>query len=232
MLIDNLVTRFPNGLVNRPVGDIFGSLKMPDPTLYHVFNPDFDTYLASQWTITTTGTGTVALVDGNGGLVAITNSAADNDAVFLQTVKESFFPVVGKKTFFKTRVKVSDATQSDLLVGLQITDTTPLDATDGIYFYKADDAATVSIFVRKNATTGSTTAVVGTLTDDTFVELAWFYDGIDRLYYAFNGTIIGFLDASATYLPDVALAVSWGLQNGAAAAKVGTFDYLFVAQER
>lgn len=234
MLNDNLVTRFPNGLTNVNVNDIFASMIQSDPTKFHTFYQDFDTYLASQWVVTITGTTpTAALVDGNGGLLALTNTSVDNDNIFLQTVKENFFPVAGKRTFFKSRFKVSDATQIDAVVGLQITDTTPLDVTDGIYFLKADDAATVDFIVRKNATTGSTSAAAfTTLADDTFVELAWFYDGVDRVYYAVNGTVQGYLDGSATYLPDSALAVSFGQQNGAAASKVMTVDYIFVAQER
>ncbi len=233
MFIDNLVTRFPNGVTNVDANSIFNSLKSPDPNLYHVFSEDFDTYLASDWTVTVIGTTpTAALIDGNGGLLALTGTAVDNDGIALQTVKESFFPVAGKKTFFFSRFKLSDATQMDFLVGLQITDTTPFDATDGIYFIKADDAASLSIICRKNATTGSTTAVVGTLANDTFVTVAFFYDGVDRLYYSLNGTALGYLDASASFLPDAGLAVSFAMLNGAAASKVATVDRIWAAQER
>ncbi len=218
MFIDNLVTRYPNGVTNVAVNDIFNSLKMPDPNQYHVFSEDFDTYLASDWTVTVIGTTPTA--------------ALDNDGIALQLVKETFFPVAGKKTFFFSRFKLSDATQMDFLVGLQITDTTPFDATDGIYFIKADDAATLSVICRKNTSTGSTTAVVGTLADNTFVTVAFFYDGVDRLYYALNGTAQGYLDASSTFLPDAGLTVSVAMLNGAAASKVATVDRIWAAQER
>ena len=66
----------------------------------------------------------------------------------MQKTPAAFSFTPGKKAFFKCRFKVSDATQSDVVIGLQVIDTTPLDVTDGIYFLKPDDAATVNFVVR------------------------------------------------------------------------------------
>lgn len=232
-LIDNLVTRFPNGVTNNDVGSIFNSLKNPDPTQYHTYFEDFDYYVAADWTVTETQAGaTQALTDADGGVILLTNTAADNDLNAMQKVGESFLMESGKKAFFRARLKVSDATQSDVVIGLQITDTTPLDVTDGIYFLKADDAATLTVICRKNATTGSTSATVGTIADDTWFTVGWFYDGGDRVYYSFNNTIIGSLDGSSSFLPDTELTVSFAVQNGAAAAKNLSVDYVFAAKER
>ena len=48
-----------------------------------------------------------------------------------------------------------------------------------------------------------------------------------------NGTVLGSLNASSTYLPDATnLTVSMTLQNGEAVAKTMTVDYIFAAKQR
>jgi hypothetical protein len=230
----NLVTRFPNGVTNVADNNVFADLRMSDPTLYHSYLNDFDTYAAGDWVVTETDAGaTQALTAGDGGLLLITNTAADNDLVALQKTPAAWTFTSGKKTFFRCRFKVSDATQSDLVFGLQVVDTTPLDVTDGVYFLKADGAATVDVICRKNASTGSTSATaVATLVNDTYIMLAFAYDGDSKVVYSVDGTVLGSLDASSSYLPDTTCTVSFALQNGEAAAKTMTVDYIYVAKER
>lgn len=224
-------TRFPNGLTNVGVDAPFADLKMPAPTLFHTYFEDFDYYVAGDWTVTETDSGaTQALADGDGGLLLITNTAADNDLVSLQKKGESFLFESGKRLFFEARFKVNDATESDVVIGLQITDTTPLDVTDGVFFIKADGAATVNLLVEKN-NTATTTSSVATMVDDTFITLGFYYDGSTQIQYSVNGTVLG--TSVTTNLPnDEALTVTMALQNGAAAAKTMTVDYVFVAKER
>jgi hypothetical protein len=231
---NNVVTRFPFGVTNAGQDTAFADLTMSDPTLYHTYFNDFDTYTAGDWVVTETDAGaTQALTAGDGGWLLITNTAADNDLVALQKTPAAFAFTAGKKTFFSARLKVSNATQCDFVVGLQVVDVTPLDVTDGVYFLKADDAATVSIICRKDASTGSTSAsAIATLADDTFVTLAWYYDGVDKIVYAVNGAVLGSLAATSAFLPDTICTVSFALQNGSAAARTMTVDYLFVAEER
>jgi len=224
-------TRFPNGLTNVGVDAPFADLKMPAPTLFHTYFEDFDYYVAGDWTVTETDSGaTQALADGDGGLLLITNTAADNDLVSLQKKGESFLFASGKRLFFEARFKVNDATESDVVIGLQITDITPLDVTDGVFFIKADGAATVNLLVEKN-NTATTTSSVATMADDTFITLGFYYDGSTQIQYSVNGTVLG--TSVTTNLPDdEALTVTMALQNGAAAAKTMTVDYVFVAKER
>lgn len=229
--------RFPAGVSTASEQSVLWNAGFIDPTRWHVYFNDFDNYVAGDWTITKTeaGTGSAseALTDIDGGAILITNDNADNDNDFFQKKGESFLMEAGKKAFFKARFKVSDATQSDVVIGLQITDTTPLDVTDGIYFLKADDAATVSVICRKDATTGSNSAsAIATMADDTFIVLGWYYDGKGTLTYYVNDVAIGSLDASSSYLPDTEMTVSFGIQNGAAAAKTMTVDYILTAKER
>jgi len=226
-----LVTRFPNGVTNVGEDSPFADLAMPAPTLFHTFMEDFDYYVAADWTVTETdAAATEALTNGDGGLLLITNTAADNDLVALQKKGESFTFASGKKLFFESRFKVSDATQSDLVMGLQVTDTTPLAVANGVFFIKNDGAATVN-FVLTKASTSTTNSAVATMADDTFIRLGFYYDGTNMAYFV-NGTLAG--TSVVTNLPasTTTLTVSFALQNGEAAAKTMTVDYIFVAKER
>jgi hypothetical protein len=232
MPVDITVTRFPNGVTNNSVGNLLDSLKTTDLTQYHTYFDDFDYFVAASWTITETGAGgTTALTDGDGGLLVLTTDTADNDNQFAQKIGESFKFESGKRLFFKARLKLSDATQSDAYVGLLITDTTPLDVTDGVYFLKADDAATVSFFAEKNNTSTSASAIT-TLANDTFVTLGFAWDGVSQIAYSVDGAVQGSITPSTNLPDDEDLTVSFGIQAGAAAAKILTVDYVYVAKER
>ncbi len=219
-----MTTNFPNGISTADRGTELERLILPDPTQAHVYFNDFTTYVAGDWTITTTegGTGNAseALTNVAGGALLITNDDADNDSDEFQLAVESFKFASGKKSWFKTRFKVSDATQSDWIIGLCITDTTLIDAvSDGVYFKKDDGDASIDFALELN---GSATEASGiaTQSDDTFVTLGWYFDGDTT-----NG-IKYYVDGNEE------LAVSFALQNGAAAAKTMTLDYIYAAQER
>ncbi len=57
-----MTTHFTSGVTNISADGTLGKLKAPAPHKYHAYFNDFDTYLASDWTITTTedGTGSAA----------------------------------------------------------------------------------------------------------------------------------------------------------------------------
>ena len=223
-------TRFPNGLTtvtkNAPMGDFI----LPDPTTAYTYLEDFNYYLAADWTVTEVGVATQALADGDGGLLLITNAAADDDSSFQQKVGETVLFETGKKAWFDCRFQVSDATQSDVVIGLQITDTSPLDVTDGVFFIKADGAATIDLLVEKD-NTATTTSAVATLVDATNIRLSYFYNGVDSIKIFADGVHVA--TSVTTNLPDdEALTVSFGIQNGEAAAKTMTVDYIFAAKQR
>ena len=205
-----------------------------DQTHYGYFN-DFMTYNSGDWTITTTedgtGSATEAMTSGAGGQFLITNAAGDNDADFFNLKGESFKLSSSKRAYFSARFKVSDATQSDFVMGLQITDTSPLAVSDGVFFIKDDGDTNLDFIVEKDSTSTDTTAI-HTMADDTFVTVAWYIDPISSLvYYSVNNAEpVGVVN---TNLPDdEELTVSFGIQNGAAAAKTMTIDYITVIVER
>lgn len=239
-------TRFPVGGVTTAFPyDPLALFGMPDPTKWITYFNDmsggWDTLpnaTDQNYTVTKTGAGTVAAADGAGGLVVLTNAAADNDAVFIQRKGEAFRWSATKRMFFEARLKVSDATQSDVVVGLQITDTTPLDVTDGIFFLKADDAATIQFRVEKND--AASTLACGSMANDTFIRLGFAYMGVVTIdgtgYYQFqvyvDGRAIGVVNATTNVPDDEDLTISVGVQNGEAVAKSLTIDYIFAAVER
>ena len=79
-----MTTNYPKGLTNNTAQNILGNLKTVDPTLYHAYFEDFDEYHAVNWTVTETGAATQALTNADGGVLLVTNAAADDDASFSQ----------------------------------------------------------------------------------------------------------------------------------------------------
>lgn len=229
-------TNFPRGVNNITAQNILGQMIQLDPTQMHTYFEDFDEYHAVNWTVTETQAGaTQALANVDGGVLLLTNSAADNDLNVLQKVGESFKFEASKKLFFKARFAVSDATQSDFVVGLQITDTTPLAVTDGVYFRKDDGDANLDFVVIKNSTASTSTAIA-TVVAATYLTVGFYYNGVDEVVYAAsvdnnNPTVLGKL--AVTNLPDdEELTISFGIQNGEAVAKTMSIDYIFVSKER
>lgn len=225
-----MTTRFPNGLTTASPSAPMGDFILPDMTSAHVYMEDFDYYTAADWTVTEVGVATQALTDADGGRLLVTNAAADDDSSFNQKVGESFLFASGKKLWFDCKFQVSDATDSDVVIGLQITDTTPLAVTDGVFFIKADDAATVDFVVEKDST-ATTESAIATMADATDIRLSFFYDGKTSIKYFVDGVHSG--TAVTTNMPDdEVLTVSFGVQNGEAVAKTMSVDYIMVAKER
>lgn len=232
---NNEITRFPNGVNNSQLDKIFSSMPFLDPTKFHSYDDDFDQYVAADWTVTETQAGaTQALTAGDGGQLSLVNTAADDDVNQIQKLPAAFLPVIGKRLFMQCRFSVSDLVQSDVAVGLinASADATVLaNSVDGLFFLKADGANSVSVYSRQDNTTGSVTAVVGALVAG-FNDLALYYNGGDRVYYALNGTVLGYLTVAAATFPNAITTVTASLKNGEAAAKTLIVDRLYVALER
>lgn len=229
-------TNLPGGITNVYTYNTLGKWATPDPSVVHSWWDDFDDYVAGEWTITETGTGTRAVGNLNNGILVITNAAADDDANFLQwsgatnaATVETFKFVAGYPAVFKARFKVSDATQSDFVMGLQITDTTPLAVTDGVYFLKLDGSTTCNLLVTKNST--STTTAAHTMVSDTYVTLGYYYNGGDAIdIYVDDARVAS--SVTTNLVDDEELTISFGVQNGEAVAKIMSLDYIYVGMVR
>jgi hypothetical protein len=232
--------RYPNGVTNSDSTSDMAQLPFLDPTKYVTWFDDFHDYDANQWVITTVEAGassaTEAVGNLDGGVLVITNDTNDTDADYLQWsgvsgsgTAETFKFTVGKKLWFKARWKLSAVTDLAFVLGLQITDTAPIDVTDGVFFSKADLTAALTLEVEKNNTATST--AVTTLVADTYVVTSFYYDGKDAIEVFLNDTKVG--TSAVTNLPDdEELTISFGILNGAAVGHVLSIDYIFVAEER
>ena len=232
--------RYPNGVTNSDATADTSQLPILDPTKVYVWFNDFDDYDAAQWVITTTEAGassaTEAVGNADGGVLVITNDSNDTDADYLQWsgvsgsgAAETFKFATGKKLWFKARWKLSDVTDTAAVMGLQITDTTPIDVTDGVFFYKADTAAALTLEVEKDNTATST--AVATMVADTYIVTTFYYNGVNAIEAFIDDVKVG--TSVTTNLPDdEELTISFGLLNGGAAANVLSIDYILVAKER
>ncbi len=207
----------------------------PSDQTYYMYHNDFFTYNSGDWTITTTeagsGNASEAVTSSAGGALLITNDDADNDLDFLQLKGEGFKLSTSKNAYFSARFKVNDVDQSDFVMGLGITDTTPLDTTDGVFFISADGDAGLDFLVEKD-NTATTTEDVATMADDTFITTTFFIDkNASKVFYSIdNADPVGVVN---TNLPDdEELTISFGIQNGEASAQTMTIDYVVAAVER
>jgi hypothetical protein len=235
-------THFPNGVSNRTKGHPLFNYPYLDPSKYYTYFDDFFEYHSGIYTITTTeagsGNASEAITSGAGGQLLITNDDADNDLDFFQLKGESFKWDSSKRMFFSARFKTNDATQSEIVMGLQITDTTPLDVTDGIFFLKVDADTKPDLIIEKDNSSSLSVLEMNAMEDDTFVTLSFEYDPLDvatggAVFRAYQDDVqVGEITGTTNAPDDEDLTISFGIQNGEAAAKTLTIDFILVAVER
>jgi hypothetical protein len=226
--------RFTSGVTNVASDKTMGQYIAIDPTAQDEFYDNFYIYVAANWTLTTTeggtGSATEAVADEDGGVLLVTNAAGDNDHDFFQTLDEVVTLETGKKNWFRSRFKVSDATQSDFVCGLQVRDTTPLAVSDGVWFQKDDGDTNLDFHVAKASSQSSQTSV-GTVADDTYLTTGFYFDGGTTIHYFLNNAELGTVSTSG--FPTTELTVSFGVQNGEGnSAKTMSMDYILAAKER
>ena len=226
--------RFPSGVTNAGPNSAMAMLPFPDPTKYHVFFDDFNSPpLSTEYTLTATsvGTGTSAFsaADADGGVARITTAANENDGIFAELIGEGFLIESGKKAWIKARFRVGDAIESDLIIGLHSTDTTPQDATLRFLFESVDGSAALYFNVDDD-TTDADSSTVATLADDTWITVGAYYDGKGTIeLYADDVKITTMTDVD---VPGAEMAVGFGYLNGAAGAETTDIDFLMVVKER
>lgn len=170
------------------------------------------------------GESTVAQADESGGAVLITTDAFEDDGVSLQKLGEAFGLSSSQVlTYFGIRFKASEATQSDFLVGLCITDTALLGGmTDGVYFEKLDGGTGVSFVTEKDSTETQTDSLA-TFVADTYVILELYFDGTS-VYAFIDGALVA--THTANIPNNELLTPSVEFLTGAAAAETMTIDWI------
>ena len=167
-------TRLSSGVSTSATEFLFGNLPQPTPARINLYHNDFNTYAAGDWTVTTGGTGTSALIDGNGGLLAVTTSTLITDIQANQLVKKSYAFTANSQFWFGINFKINHASNTAMMAGVSNT-FAALAPTDGVYFSKPAGAATMNLVIRAGST--STTLTVGTVVADTYYSMGFYYDG-------------------------------------------------------
>lgn len=215
---------------------------------------DFDneqTIDAFTGTALSSGTGAVT-VDRKFGVYRLSGAATtDNSGFQIQGDMETFSLVAGKKTRYETLLQTSDATESEVLAGLCITDTTLIDAggtfavadltfTDGIGFYKPDGATGFYAFVIRDSTIVASAGPFHTLANDTNVRLGFEVRmdsntaGKGKALFYINGSLVAGLDSTTMpYDSEEILSPSVAYNTGDnLGTKTCDVDYVRASQDR
>jgi hypothetical protein len=241
--------RFAKGVTNVKSGTTMGNCIIPDPTSVAVWMEDFHKFDPGEWIVTRNETAPAytsiglagsseKISDAQLGILAVVTAAADDDYSFFQkgdsgadgSVSESWTLTAGQKLWFKARLKANDVDTCDLIVGLKAVDTTPLAThTDGVWFQSDDGDAYLDFYSYSSSASVITDTNIGTIADDTFFTCGFYFDGNKHLYYYFNDEEVA--QSTSTNTTNE-IAVTFGIQNGSAAASTLSMDYICVVQER
>lgn len=184
------------------------------------------------WTVTLVEAGagetTLTTPDASGGTLLITTDANEDDGAQLQKTGENFSLSTSQAlTYFGIRVKTGEATQSDILAGLCITDTTLLGGmTDGVYFRKIDGSTAMEFVTEKDSTETATAAVL-TVAADTYYVLELAFDGT-RVFAFVDGALVA--THTANIPDDELLTPSIAFLSGNAAIETLTVDWVRAVQ--
>jgi hypothetical protein len=213
-----------------------------EATDFHIYTGPNTAGESGGWLLTETaaGSGNAQRVDSDdsaeGGWLKLLTDDGDNDTEILEQVGESWRYRAGKKMWFVTRIKVSDADDGEALFGLAISDTSPIGSlpSDGLFFEKAETATAMDFHARKNGTSSELTSIDPTaLADNTAREYAFAVDSDGKVTVYVDGVEAGTVAAGNTNLPDDEdLHVVFAYQTGAAAAKSMSVDGYLVAEEQ
>ena len=221
------------------------------PLWFEAFD-DFAEEISGPYVATSIASGTFAKTTDEAYGVAVLSGVAttDDTGYQLQRDMEIFTLLIGKNTDCFARLKLSEATQSSLFMGLAISDTTIQHATtdtvaggltisDGVGWYKPDGEATAYGVIMRDSVIANTGAIV-TLVDATYVTLAVRVTmdpttlGKGTAYFYADGAIVGALNSlTMPYSAEEVLTPSVSFKSGSATGTMTcTVDFLGARQER
>ena len=194
-----------------------------------------DLTTAQTWTHTQTGSNTWVNSLTAGEDFTVVTGSTDFNGYSSQLLGESFKIASGMPFSVTAKIKISEATQSDLLFGLAETDTTLTAASSthaiavtgaGLFFSKIDavTAITANVYAGGSA--------VDTATLDDVMDVAYHTydiysdDGV-KVVFAFDGVEVA---RFSTGLPTAAMTLSISVRTGAASAETLSIKELKVIQ--
>jgi len=181
-------TRYSNGVSTNDAQYLNGNYPLPAPfttsgsslTGVAQYANDFTNSVA-EYTVTGTSS-TFALTDGNGGLGLITPGAASTATAAYKTASNVAF-VAGNQVWFSTRIKASAVSGTKAFyVGLRNGSA----VTNGLWFAKAASSTSVNLVATVASVATTLVTGVATAAADTYLELGYYFDGVDLLVYSDN----------------------------------------------
>jgi hypothetical protein len=193
------------------------------------------TWRAGDWTVTATGTSPITASLVADAVALITTAATDFAGDNIQFTGSQFKLETGKPAYFGAKITVSDATQSDLLVGLCGVDTTLTAASathaidvgaSGVFFSKLD-GVTAGYFKTYATSTETNSAAAFTLDTDAHIY-EFLYDGAGGVQAYVDGVQV----AAFSSIPSAVLTPSLNFRAGEAVAKTCTVHWVRAIQAR
>ena len=183
-----------------------------------------------------TGASVAIDADAENGVLKLSSSATtDNDGVLIQNHQTQFLVKSAKKLWFEARVKVSDADQCDMFIGLANEAATDPENVVGatlerIGFELIDGSAVIKNSIG-NGTAVTNTSTAVSAADDTYVKLGFRTDGGSVRFYVNRALVL-----TAT-IPSAIAAITLGpsffnLSGDATGTHTASIDYILAAQER
>lgn len=220
----------------------YSNLPMQASPDYFVWMDDFvgvdaDYSANAVWgVVKDSGAGVANTADQTNGIVTLTSAATtDNDGALIQTAQTFAKLVSGKKAWFKAAIKLSDADQQDVFVGLATAAATNPEAVlavdDYIGFKVTDESAVIyAVSDKTGASAAASTSTGKSAADATEVKVGFYFDGTSAHFYV-NGDYV--CSQSSTTIPTVALDVAiFSLSGSATGTRTLIVDYVYYCAER
>lgn len=191
---------------------------------------------ATDWLIVKDSSAAVAVgADAvNGTCVITSNATTDDDGGSFQSIQECYQLLSGKQAWWECKFQISDATQSELYMGLSVAFATNpeaiLSSANRIGFDKVDG----STRLRATATATSVSQVLDTGYDmvaATYVTVGFHWDGSGNVNFYLNRNYVGQMTSGLPTATAMALAC-YHLSGDANGTKTATIDYVSFAKER
>jgi hypothetical protein len=179
------------------------------------------------------GVSTAVIGDVAGGALVMTTAGNENDGVSLQLGNANtgeWVDLSGPTVcYFCVTFQVNDADQTDVLLGVAVTDSALLGGvTDGLYFRSVDETGVLNFVLEKDSVESTTAAV--TLTDAADVTAEWYYDGANVKAYI-NGTeVASIARTDASFPNDELMRLSMEFLTGEAVANTCTIKRVRLIQ--
>ena len=197
------VTQFPNGVGNQRDNSVMNSLPIPGPNVaLSVEDFAMDSDYVSIWAATALGAGSAASnpLSASGILQQTSAGAATDGNKFAANIgsdNDAFFLSAGTEAWFGVRLNTDDILNTILLLGF-IPEADTVAPANGVFLRSVDGSADLEIVSRSANVEVAT--VLGSLQNNVDYEIAFYYDGIDKISAQFVGPD-GVVGGGGTVLP-------------------------------